>query len=58
MPRAFRLDDWRAIALLLAVQLVVAAVVEPHGEFPIDDDWAYAHSVRWLLDEHRIRLSD
>jgi hypothetical protein len=28
------------------------------GDFPINDDRAYGHSARWLLDEHRIRLSD
>jgi hypothetical protein len=24
----------------------------------LNDDWAYAHSVQWLLAEHRVRLSD
>ena len=28
------------------------------GEFPLNDDWAFAHSVQWLLAEHRIRVSD
>ncbi len=47
-----------ALLVLVAVQLALFAVIEPRGEFPLADDWAYAHSVRWLLDEHRIRLSE
>ena len=49
-----RLAPW----LLVAVQLALFALIHPVGDFPIADDWAYAHSVRWLLDERRIRLSD
>ena len=48
----------RSILLLAALQLAIVALVEPRGEFPLNDDWAYAHSVRWLLEEHRVRLSD
>ncbi len=52
------MNDRRSLALLLAAQLAIVAIVQPRGEFPLNDDWAYAHSVQWLLDEHRIRLSD
>jgi Dolichyl-phosphate-mannose-protein mannosyltransferase len=52
------MNDRRCLALLIAIQLVVVAVVAPRGNFPLNDDWAYAHSVQWLLAEHRIRLSD
>lgn len=45
-------------AIVIAAQLAMLAVVQAAGEFPVNDDWAYAHSVRWLLDEQRIRLSD
>lgn len=44
--------------LLVSVQLAVFALIYPRGDFPLADDWAYVHSVRWLLDEHRVRLSD
>jgi hypothetical protein len=47
-----------AVLLLIAAQLGVLALSDPRGEFPINDDWAFAQSVQWLLDEHRIRLSD
>ena len=35
-------DDRRCLALLIVIQLVVTAVVQPHGDFPQNDDWAYA----------------
>src|ERR1700682_2751018 len=44
--------------IVILVQLALLALSRATGDFPINDDWAYAHSVRWLLDEHRIRLSD
>jgi len=55
MPRS---HDRRALLILVAVQLAVAVLVRPRGNFPLNDDWAYAHSVQWLLAEHRVRLSD
>ncbi|HEY3583268.1 MAG TPA: hypothetical protein VGL90_02695 [Casimicrobiaceae bacterium] len=46
-------------ALIVAfVALALALAADPRGNFPLNDDWAYAHSVQWLLAEHRIRLSD
>jgi len=50
--------DRHAALFLIAVQLAVLVLSDPRGEFPIGDDWAFAQSVQWLLDEHRIRLSD
>ncbi len=47
-----------AVPIIVLVQIVALLLADPRGEFPLNDDWAYAHSVRWLLDEHRIRLSD
>ncbi|HEY2966937.1 MAG TPA: glycosyltransferase family 39 protein [Casimicrobiaceae bacterium] len=44
--------------IVVAVQVAILALSRASGDFPVNDDWAYAHSVRWLLDEHRIRLSD
>lgn len=48
----------RAIGLLIALHLAIVLVVQPRGQFPINDDWAFAQSVQWLLAEHRVRLSD
>ncbi len=47
-----------AVPILVLVQIAALLLADPRGEFPLNDDWAYANSVRWLLDEHRIRLSD
>ena len=47
-----------AVPLLVVAQIAALILAVPRGDFPLNDDWAYAHSVRWLLDEHRIRLSD
>jgi 4-amino-4-deoxy-L-arabinose transferase-like glycosyltransferase len=52
------MTDRRSIGLLLALHLVIVAIVQPRGDFPLNDDWAYAHSVQWLLSEGRVRLSD
>jgi hypothetical protein len=50
--------DVRNAGLLVLAQCIVAWIISPYGNFPLNDDWAYAHSVEWLLTENRIRLSD
>ena len=50
--------DIRCIALLIALQVGVTLVVAPRGNFGVSDDFTYAHSVLWLIGEHRIRLSE
>jgi hypothetical protein len=45
-------------SIVIAAQLAILVLSRATGDFPINDDWAFSHSVRWLLDEHRIRLSD
>lgn len=52
------MNERRWLALLIAIQFVVFVVVGAGGDFPVNDDWAYAQSVLWLLGEHRVRLSD
>ena len=56
--RLAALCEKHAPLILLGVQLLLLLLPDPRGDFPINDDWAYAHSVQWLLTEHRIRLSD
>jgi hypothetical protein len=51
------MNDRRALVVLALLHLAIVAVVQPRGDFPLNDDWAYAHSAQWLLEEHRIRLS-
>jgi 4-amino-4-deoxy-L-arabinose transferase-like glycosyltransferase len=44
------------IALLLVVWAAIVALVDPRGDFPLNDDWAYAGSVQMLRDEGVFRL--
>lgn len=53
-----RYPGWVYLGVLLLVQLMLAVLVWPVGNFPTNDDWSYAQSVIWLLTEHRVRLSD
>lgn len=44
--------DLLNIGLICAIFLVVVLLVPPVRNFPMDDDWAYAQSVRDLLNGH------
>jgi len=48
-PRA---AERRHLLILTVAWLAAAAIVNPAGNFPLSDDWSYAHSVRTLLAEH------
>lgn len=52
-----RYSDVLAVLLLLAVWILALLAVDPIGEFPLDDDWAYASAVRALVEQGEIRLS-
>jgi 4-amino-4-deoxy-L-arabinose transferase-like glycosyltransferase len=41
-----------------AIYAVYLLAVSPQHEFPLNDDWAYAQTVRHLLDTGQLRLSD
>src|SRR5512139_727571 len=43
------------VLFLLAFWLVVVVVVDPRGDFPLNDDWAYAIAVRRLLEDGAFR---
>lgn len=45
-------------ASLLLMEVVFFLIIQPFGNFPLNDDWAYAHSVTWLIDQGRLSLSD
>lgn len=60
-PTWRRPETWPAgwwLILLVAAQAVCTIVVDPRGNFPLNDDWAYARSVIWLVHDHTLRLSD
>jgi hypothetical protein len=41
--------DFAALGLLTLVWLVIVFLVNPVGDFPLNDDWAYAKAVQSLL---------
>lgn len=53
---------WRvealSVALLLAAYLLPLVLVPPAGEFPLVDAWTYALSVRHLVEEGRLQISE
>jgi hypothetical protein len=58
MRRAGRLRDLPARSLLLLGWLVVILLVDPRGDFPLNDDWAYAWSARHLATTGELRILD
>ena len=45
------------VLLIVAIWIVVALLIDPRGEFPLGDDWAYAAAVKTLLSGGGIKLS-
>src|SRR5262245_37312638 len=55
---SWRASEWPPIVLLLGIAGVVVYLVDPRGDFPLNDDWGYAQAVQRLLEEGEIRLTD
>ena len=53
-----RRADRVALFALVAANCAVSILVSPQGNFPVNDDWAYARSVQWFLIEGRVRIPD
>ena len=51
------ISGWTMVLLIIAVWIVAALLIDPRGEFPLNDDWAYAAAVKTLLGGGGIRLS-
>jgi 4-amino-4-deoxy-L-arabinose transferase-like glycosyltransferase len=45
------------VLVIVALWIVAALLIDPRGEFPLNDDWAYAAAVKTLLGGGGIRLS-
>jgi putative effector of murein hydrolase LrgA (UPF0299 family) len=43
---------------LLLLWIIVLILINPIGEFPINDDWAYSQNVWFLSEEGRLHFSD
>lgn len=50
--------DALALLLLVAVWALVVLLVGLGGDYPLNDDWAYAYSARHLLQTGQLRLLD
>ncbi|AKF03096.1 glycosyltransferase family 39 protein [Sandaracinus amylolyticus] len=57
-PSGRSLADLVALAALSAAWWSAAVLVDPHGDFPLNDDWGYAVPVRALVDEGTLRFAD
>ena len=55
MTRGERIRDW-IISPLMPLCIVIVGVVlsRPWGEFPVNDDWQYAHIARTFADTGQI----
>jgi hypothetical protein len=52
-----RYSDLIWVSLLVAVWISAVFAVDPVGNFPLNDDWAYASAVRALIEQGALRLS-
>ena len=52
------LAGWPGLCLVIGLYLVAVAAVNPLRECPVLDDWAYASTVRHLLETGQYKLDD
>ncbi len=50
--------DLIALLAIAALWAMAIAIVDPRGEFPVTDDWAFIESVRAMVDRGELRFSD
>ncbi len=50
--------DLIQVILIVCIWVLMAIIVNPIGNFPLNDDWAYAWSVKELLATGEFKLSD
>jgi hypothetical protein len=50
-------SELKMVLLIVAIWIVVALLIDPRGEFPLGDDWAYSAAVKTLLSGGGIKLS-
>ena len=48
----------KALLISLAVFAVAVVLVNPVGDFPLNDDWSYGSAVKGLVEQGVYRLSD
>jgi hypothetical protein len=50
--------DWLMVATLVAIWGLMAILVNPIGDFPLNDDWGYGLPVKWLVEDGQLRFTD
>jgi hypothetical protein len=48
----------RDIAIIALIWVVLAILIDPRGDFPLNDDWAYGLPVKALVERGEIRFTD
>jgi len=54
----FSRHDCAMICVIVASWLLIVALIDPRGNFPLSDDWAYGRAVKSFLDTGSIKLPD
>lgn len=57
-PSAGRAADVWALGSLILAWIAGIALINPVGDFPLNDDWAFGLPVESLLNEHTLKLTD
>ncbi|MBN9385218.1 MAG: glycosyltransferase family 39 protein [Chitinophagaceae bacterium] len=52
-----RSKDGIAVMLLILLFLAAEIIINPIGEFPLNDDWSYTRSLKFLYTEHHLHLA-
>lgn len=50
--------DTISVLLLIAIWIFMVILVNPIGDFPLNDDWAYGRSVKTLIEKGDFQLDD
>jgi hypothetical protein len=56
--KSFGWHDAAAIGAIVALWGISAIIVNPVGDFPLIDDWAYGLPVKWLIETGHLRFTD
>jgi 4-amino-4-deoxy-L-arabinose transferase-like glycosyltransferase len=50
-------NDTKNLFLIIAIWVIMVIAVNPAGDFPLNDDWAYGYSVKVLLEQGDLNFS-
>jgi len=56
VPKSPRSAAYAYPAALTVIWMAMLAAVNPIGDFPLNDDWAYGQAVRTLYEQHRLTM--